>query len=112
MKIQKYYKYKAKKTAVNGMTFDSKKEADRYRELLLLEKAGEIVQLKCQVKFVLIPKQKLYGVTLRECAYIADFTYYEKGEFVVEDVKGVKTPEYKIKRKLMAWVHGILIKET
>ena len=61
-----------------------------------------------QVKFELIPK---IGDE-RPCNYIADFTYMENGELVVEDVKGVRTDAYKIKKKLMLWVHGIRIKET
>lgn len=101
-------KYNAKKTTVDGLAFDSKREAARWLELKLLERAGEITDLRRQVKFTLIPKQQ----GERECAYIADFTYTEKGALVVEDVKGAKTPEYIIKRKLMLEKHGIRVKEV
>ena len=110
-------KYKAKKAELNGMTFDSKKEARRYRELAVLEQAGII-------RFVLIPSQRepdtvgkrgriTKGKLIeRECVYVADFVYIdERGERVVEDTKGYRTPEYIIKRKLMLWVHGIRIRE-
>lgn len=119
-------KYKAKKEKVDGIVFDSRKEARRYTELLLLEQAGDIKDLKRQVKYILIPAQKepdtigprggtIKGKSLeREVAYYADFVYYDNrtGELVVEDVKGVRTPEYTIKRKLMLWVNGIRIKEV
>lgn len=89
--------------------FDSRKEERRYNELLLLEESGNISDLKRQVPFELIPKQRRKnGKAVRECIYKADFTYYENGEFVVEDVKPKKkdgsfytTPEFKIKEKLM-----------
>ena len=106
-------KYGAKKVTVNGLTFDSKKEANRYRELDLLERAGKISNLDTQVKFELIPSQRIDGkVVERAVNYVADFVYMENGNKVVEDTKGFKTPEYIIKRKLMLYVHGIRIKET
>jgi hypothetical protein len=108
-------KYKSKKTVVNGQTFDSKKEANRYQELLLLEKAGAIQDLRRQVKFVLIHSQrdeKTGKVIERECSYRADFVYTEDGETVVEDVKGFRTKEYIIKRKLMLYKYGIRIREV
>jgi hypothetical protein len=106
--------------------YDSKKEHRRAFELKALEKAGLITDLNEQVKFVLIPKQvelieqfgkkgpiKPKEVTIeQECSYVADFTYIEKGQFIVEDTKGFKTPDYKIKRKLMLFTHKIKIKET
>lgn len=106
-------KYNSKKTVVDGQTFDSKKEANRYQELVLLEKAGVIKNLSRQVKFVLIPSQRdeTGKVIERECSYKADFVYTEGGETVVEDVKGYRTKEYIIKRKLMLHVHGIRIRE-
>lgn len=105
-------KYKAKKTEVNGIMFDSRKEAGRYVELKMLEKAGYITDLRLQQKFVLIPAQKKNGKTVeRECSYIADFVYKENGKTVVEDTKGFRTDTYKIKRKLMLYVHGIEVKE-
>lgn len=106
------------------MTFDSLKEYRRFCELSLLEKAGKVTDLKRQVKFVLIPTQRepdtigkrggvKKGKTIeQECSYVADFVYVQDGETVVEDSKGFRTADYKIKRKLMLWVHGIRIKET
>ena len=79
----------------------------------LLERAGEIQDLCAQVKFTLIPTQKQGGkVVERPVTYIADFVYTENGEQVVEDVKGMRTKEYIIKRKLMLYIHGIRIKEV
>jgi hypothetical protein len=106
-------KYGAKKITQNGITFDSKREAKRYGELLLLERAGVITDLQMQVPFVLIPSQRINGkVAERECKYIADFVYTENEKKVVEDTKGMKTKDYIIKRKLMLYVHGIQIKEV
>lgn len=108
-------KYNNQKITVNGQVFDSKKEANRYQELLLLEKAGVIKNLSRQVKFVLIPSQRDESgkVIERECSYKADFVYYEEGgETVVEDVKGFRTKEYIIKRKLMLYQYGIRIREV
>lgn len=110
-------KYNAEKTELDGKKFDSKKEANRYRELSMMEKAGEIHGLQTQVKFVLIPAQKKDGKVIeREVAYIADFAYYSKdGEYVVEDVKGYKKGQayqlFSIKRKLMLFLKGIIVKE-
>lgn len=120
-----YNKYGNKKSTIDGMTFDSKKEAQHYLNLKLLEKGGVIKNLQRQVKYVLIPAQRepdkvgarggvIKGKLIeRECAYIADFVYkdLEKGELVVEDTKGFRTPEYIIKRKLMLYQYGIRIKE-
>ncbi len=92
----------------DGIQHDSIKEANRWCELKLLEKAGKIRLLQRQVKYHLIPKQE----GEREVCYIADFVYQEDGKLVVEDVKGKRTKEYIIKRKLMLWIHGIKIRET
>lgn len=108
-------KYNNKKITVNGQVFDSKKEANRYKELLLLEKAGAIKDLRMQVKFTLIPAQRDEAtgkVVERECSYKADFVYSEGDKTVVEDVKGFPTKEYIIKRKLMLWRYGIRIREV
>ena len=106
-------KYGAKKVTVNGITFDSRKEANRYTELVLLERAGKISGLERQVKFELIPSQRVDGkVVERACHYVADFVYMENGTKVVEDVKGYKTPEYIMKRKLLLKEYGIQVKET
>lgn len=99
-------KYGAVKTEIDGIKFDSKHEAKRYQELRLLEQAGEITNLRLQVPFELIPKSK-YGMPIR---YIADFTYNDlNGQLIVEDAKGVKTPVYRLKRRLMAELKGIEI---
>ena len=97
--------------------YDSKREATRAQELRLLEKAGEIAHLSEQVTFELIPRQRGADgkVVERSCNYVADFTYWEPAigaAFIVEDVKGMKTRDYIIKRKLMLRVHGIRIRET
>lgn len=117
-------KYGAKKITRNEETFDSAKEYRRYCELCLLEKAGEIKELKRQVPFELIPTQrepdtigargavKPGKLLEKSVVYNADFTYYENGVFVVEDTKGMRTKDYIIKRKLMLYIHKIRIKET
>ena len=110
-------KYGARKmTAPDGQVFDSVKEYHQWGCLKLLERAGKISDLKRQVKYVLIPAQRdqTGKVVEREMSYIADFEYFdlERGVKVVEDCKGYKTEVYRIKKKLMLWVHGIRIKET
>ena len=93
----------------------SKKEHKRAGQLKLMQMAGEISNLREQVSFELIPAQrdKVGSLIERSCRYIADFVYNDKqGNLVVEDTKGVRTKEYRIKRKLMLQVHGIQIKET
>ena len=95
--------------------YDSAKEAERARVLHLLEKAGKIRDLREQVRFELIPAQyEGRKCVERKVEYVADFVYVDcaTGEEIVEDVKGVRTKEYVIKRKLMLWVHGIRIKEV
>lgn len=113
-------KYHAKKDYRNdgGKTvkFDSRKEARRYDELRLLERAHQISDLQRQVKFVLIPAQRDPKGKLieRQCYYVADFTYKDSnGRLVVEDTKSeaTRTPVYVLKRKLMLWVHGIRVRE-
>lgn len=110
MRLFKESKYHNRKVTVDGLTFDSVKEASRYQELKMLERAGEITALVRQVKIELIPKTKLY----RACYYIPDFTYFDKRvqKTIYEDVKGMKTKEYLLKRKLLYWRHGIEILET
>ena len=117
MAWSKRSKYHAKKTALDGRTFDSRKEAQRFAELKLLEKAGEIFDLECQVEFELIPPQKYTDKgrwkTMRGVKYVADFCYMDKGgNQIVEDVKGFRTDAYRIKRKLMLERYGILVKEV
>ena len=106
----KQNKYGNEKTVVDGITFASRKEASRWQELKMLEKAGEITGLARQLKIELIPKTKLY----RACYYVADFVYFDKKEkkTIYEDVKGAKTEVYKLKKKILYWRHGIEIKET
>ena len=98
-------KYRSKKMMVDGITFDSKKEAERYCELKWLEKAGKIKDLSLQHKFELQPSFKKNGKTIRAITYIADFTYFdfERMKNVVEDVKGYKTKEYQLKKKLFEY---------
>lgn len=105
-------KYHAKKTVVDGIEFDSAKEAKRYAKLREMEEAGEIQDLRLQVPFELLPSFECDGVKYRGMRYIADFVYYRDGKQVVEDVKGVKTPEYKLKKKLMAYINHINIEES
>lgn len=120
-------KYGARKVQFDGKTFDSRKEARRYQELRLLERAGQITQLELQKEFELIPAQyeqltreeyingkgkKTKGKCIeRAVKYKADFYYIENGREIVEDTKGFRTKDYIIKRKLMLYVHGIKIKE-
>lgn len=104
-------KYHAKKITIDGITFDSTKEGNRYLELKLLENLGKIDDLRCQYRFELIPKQGKERAT----HYVADFLYWENGKEVVEDVKSEitrKKSDYIIKRKLMKWIHGIEVKEV
>lgn len=109
-------KYGNKKVVLDGIKFDSKREAERYSYLKVLERVGEIEQLELQKKFVLVPAQrnKAGKVTERAITYRADFYYFNKkqGKWVVEDAKGVKTAVYKMKKKLMRSVHGLNIVEV
>ena len=108
-------KYLNHKTVIDGQEFDSKKEAHRWCELRYMERAGLITQLSRQTQFELIPNQRENGkVVERAVTYNADFTYYENGRFVCEDVKSpvTRTPQYIIKRKLMLYVHGIRVREV
>lgn len=109
-------KYRNKKVVLDGIRFDSKREAERYSYLKVLERVGEIEKLELQKKFVLVPAQrnKAGKVTERAITYRADFYYFDKrqGKWVVEDAKGVKTDVYKMKKKLMRSVHGLGIMEV
>lgn len=99
-------KYRAIKTKVDGITFDSKREAARYVELMTMHKAGEITEPVLQLKFPLVVNEELI------CSYRADFVYERAGVVVVEDVKGVRTAVYRIKKKLMAALLHIEIHEV
>lgn len=124
-------KYGAKKITRDGVTYDSLKEYRRFCELSLLEKSGDITELRRQVTFPLIPTQceepcavykkgknkgepKQGRVLEREVNYIADFVYTNSltGEVIVEDVKGFKTKDYILKRKMMLYFHNIRIREV
>ncbi len=119
-------KYHNRKVTVDGITFDSVKEANRYKELKVLERAGLVHDLQRQVKFKLIPAQREWTdettasgkpkkgkILEHEVSYYADFVYKNRyGLQVVEDVKGFKTKDFIIKRKLMLWIHGIRVKEV
>lgn len=120
-------KYHSKKITHDGITYDSKKEAKRHAELFLLERGGVITELDRQVKFILLPAHyetyERYGKSgkrltdghrcvERAVFYVADFTYKKDGELIVEDVKGIRTKEYILKRKMMLYFHGIKIREV
>ena len=104
-------KYNAKKTTIDGITFDSKKESERYAELKLLERAGEINNLRLQPRFVLQPAFEKNGKRYRKIEYVADFAYEEGGKTVVEDVKGMKTDVYKIKKKMFEYAYDMELRE-
>ena len=124
-----WHKYGNRTVAVDGIAFDSIREARRYKQLKLLLLSGEIVGLSMQVPFELVPAQyeetgEVYTKGPRKgqpkqgkcieksVVYVADFVYFENGKRVVEDTKGVRTPEYIIKRKLMLHKYGIRIREV
>lgn len=108
-------KYGNEKVMVDGIIFDSKREARRYRDLKLMQAAGEISDLQIQVQFEVIPgvcNPDTGKVIQRPTNYVADFAYYKDGKYVVEDAKGYRTEAYKIKKKLMLWRHGIRVVEV
>lgn len=124
---EKESKYGNQKVVVGGIEFDSKREARRWFELDAMAKAGVIYDLQRQVGFELIPAQYEYferfgkkGQRLkagkrcieRKCSYVADFTYWKDGKRVVEDAKGCKTKEYRLKKKMLLYFHGIKIREV
>lgn len=105
-------KYHARKTVIDGITFDSRREADRYLVLKSMEKDGLIENLRRQVRYELIPAFDVDGKHYRPVFYVADFVYVEDGKEIVEDVKGMRTDTYKLKSKLFARRYGMSIKET
>lgn len=106
-------KYGSRKVTIDGVTYDSLKEYHRFCDLKLMQRAGIITGLQRQVKYELIPTQRINGKVIeRPVNYYADFVYKMDRQLVVEDVKGYKTPEYIIKRKLMLSVYGIQIHEV
>lgn len=96
-------KYKNKKTQVDMYIFDSVLEAKRYKQLALLERAGEISNLRLQVPFLLQESFRKNNKTYRKIEYIADFVYEQNGQTIVEDTKGIKTDVFKIKQKLFEY---------
>ena len=143
MKMNNFFKKKKNKlnntcVTVDGIPFQSLREADRYMELKLLLRAGRISNLEMQKKYELIPAQyetvetgeyykigdkkgqpKTKKVCVEQaCSYYADFVYEEDGKLVVEDTKGFRDPssspyaKFVIKRKLMLWLHGIRVREV
>lgn len=105
-------KYHAKKTTVDGIAFDSRREADRYLVLKSMEEDGAIEDLRRQVRYELVPAFDVDGRHYRPVFYVADFVYVEDGKEVVEDVKGMRTDVYRLKSKLFARRYGMSIKET
>ena len=106
-------KYRNKKTIIDGIKFDSKKESTRYLELKLLEKAGSIKELELQKSFEIQPDFTLNNHKIRPIRYVADFYYYDndKKQYVVEDTKGYRTKDYKLKKKMFEYRYGIEIEE-
>lgn len=102
------HKYNARKTAVDGISFDSRKEAERYKELKALERVGKIDGLELQPRFTLMDGFRYEGKAIRKIEYVADFLYRDLStlDLIVEDVKGVKTDVYKIKKKLFLKHYG------
>lgn len=99
-------KYHASRMTIDGHTFDSRAEAEHYASLKLLEQAGVIHNLKLQPRFELQSAFVYQGHKERKIEYVADFQYEQNGEVVVEDVKGMKTDVYKLKRKLFLYRYG------
>ena len=105
-KFKKSSKFGAKKTVVDGITFDSKWESERYGQLKAMERGGIVTDLELQVKYDIVIND------IKICKYIADFVYKEESpdgkiREIVEDAKGFETPEFKLKKKLMKAVHNI-----
>jgi hypothetical protein len=102
---QKALKYHNKRTTVDGITFSSKKEAGRYIDLKRMEQAGVIRNLKLQPRF------RIEHNGVHACDYVADFEYCLDGKIIREDVKGIKTPMYRLKKKLVKAFYNIEIVE-
>ena len=106
-------KYNNRKIIVDGITFDSKHEAEVYTQLKVLERRNQITNLRLQVPFILLEKYRINNRTVRAIKYIADFTFNNSdGQLEVWDAKGVRTPTYKLKKKLFEYRYGIEIKEV
>lgn len=103
-------KYNAKKTTVDGIMFDSRKEADYYCELKMLKMAGIVKDFELQVPYELQPKYRHNGKAIRAITYIADFRVtYTDGHVEIVDVKGVRTDAYKLKKRLLLYQHPDMI---
>jgi len=100
------HKYNAKPAVVDGIKFPSRREAARYSELKLLERAGRIQNLRLQVRYPLTINNQSCG------HYVSDFNYVENGQEIVEDVKGFVTDVFRLKKKLMRAIHGIEVREV
>lgn len=112
-KKAKQRKYRNEPCTWNGEQFDSRAELQRYLELRALARAGEITELERQPSFVLVPKVSINGKTVRSIIYRADFSYQDRaGKRVIEDVKGMLTPVYKLKRHMMKALLGLDVKEV
>ena len=98
-------KYRNKKAQIDMYVFDSVRESQRYKELKLLERAGEISNLELQPRFLLQDSFKKNGKTFRKIEYVADFMYLENGKTIVEDVKGLQTDVFKLKHKIFEKVY-------
>ena len=107
-------KYRSRKVTIDGIRFDSQREASRWLQLKLLQQAGRISELERQVKFVLIPSQRDESgkVIEKQVAYIADFVYLKDGKTVVEDSKGYRTEVYRLKKKMMLYFFHVRIQEV
>jgi len=101
-------KYNNKKVQEDGFTFDSKAVRQRYLELKLLQRAGQIKNLTLQPRYELQASFKHNGKTHRKIEYVADFQYIDTdtGKTIVEDVKGMKTDVFKLKMKLFLYHYG------
>jgi len=93
-------KYNARATTIDGIRFASKAEARRYTELKLLQEAGEIDGLELQPSFIIWSTNNYKTGKTDRITYIADFKYFQNGQYIVEDVKGVLTPVYRMKKKM------------
>ena len=107
-------KYGAKRTEVDGIVFASKREAKRYCELKMLERVGQVKELELQPKFPLYVCGRKNGELHQVCVYIADFRYRTgvNGVLIIEDAKGMKTPTYRLKKKMVEAQYGIEIQEV
>lgn len=107
-------KYRNKPCQIGSEKYRSQREMKRHHDLLMLEKAGHVSDLRREVPFELVPgvRFKTAKRATPPLRYLADFTYMHKGEYTVEDAKGVRTPLYKAKRHLMLAIHGIEVKEV